>query len=217
MVNQPPRRSVRDLLVPPAPRDATALPVPSGPLPPVEDPRLFVKLYGPAPDAARVVDAGPGYTVMEDQYGHQFRTEGKRPWRNNNPGNIMMTGRDDDVSMKHGAIGKDKGGFSVFPTQEAGMAAMRELLFSPDRPYANRNIDAIVEKYAPKAHGNDVEKYKRLLYSRVKTNEPIKRMNPAQREALIDAMLQMEGYYEGGNISIGDKRWARKPERVIKR
>jgi hypothetical protein len=62
-------------------------------------------------------EAGPGNSVIyTDTSGKQWQFEGgNRPWRNQNPGNLVPG----KVSKRNGAIGK-AGGFAVFPDYETG-------------------------------------------------------------------------------------------------
>jgi len=73
--------------------------------------------------------------------------------RNNNPGNI----RYGDFAYKNGATGRDSGGFAIFPSMEAGVAAQRALL----QNYllqGNDTIRKVVSKYAPSSE-NDTSGY----------------------------------------------------------
>ena len=206
MLPQPPRRSMRELLVPPAPRDATVVP-PGKPGAP--NPALY-ELFRDMPQIARVVETGPGYAVAEDPYGQSFRIDGSRPWRNNNPGNVSAL--DTDFAERHGSIGKDDKGFAVFPTQKAGIDAMRELLFRPQSKYLNIDTDSLVERYAPAKGGNNVPRYQRFLHQQVQAGDrTLKEMTPQQREALMNAIMRYEGYPKGGKITMGDKAWSTTP------
>lgn len=76
-----------------------------------------------------------------------------RGLRNNNPGNI----RYGDFAKKYGATGQDDKGFAVFPTMQAGAAAMAGLLKS----YASKGVDtisSIISKWAPSSE-NDTSAY----------------------------------------------------------
>lgn len=69
--------------------------------------------------------AGPHRSVIyTDSLGKQWQfLGGNRPWRNQNPGNLVPG----KVSKRNGAIGKaDK--FAVFPDYEAGHAALLDSL-----------------------------------------------------------------------------------------
>ena len=203
----PPKRTVRDLLMPPAPRDVTV--VPEGPVEALS--AREYELFRAVPDVQRVVSTGPGFAVMEDPYGNQFRVEGKRAWRNNNPGNIAAAS---GFAAAHGSIGKDDKGFAIFPNPKAGEQAMRELLFRPESPYANIDTDSLVKRYAPESHGNDVQRYQAFLRQQVQAGAtPIKQMTPEQREALMTAIMRYEGYPKGGTVMMDKQQWPSRPMR----
>ena len=69
--------------------------------------------------------------------------------RNKNPGNLRY-GR---FAKSHGAIGQDPAGFAIFPTMQAGKAAMADLLQSY-RHHGVDTISAMVSKYAPSSENN---------------------------------------------------------------
>jgi hypothetical protein len=70
-----------------------------------------------------------------------FYTPGTRPARNCNPGDIEW-GR---FTQAHGATGGDPR-FAIFPTCEAGFAAMRALLLGA---YVGLTVEAALNKWAP--------------------------------------------------------------------
>lgn len=200
----PPRRSVRDLLVPPAPRDVTVVPEGEAGVPTARN----YELFGATPEARRVVGSGPGYAIMEDQFGNQFRVEGSRPWRNNNPGNIR---NNTGFARRHGGIGEDREGFAVFPSPETGEEALRTLLFQPDSRYRNLRPDSVVSTFAPPKDKNDTPRYQKFVRKLVGTNEPVSKLTDAQREALISAIMRFEGYPKGGTVKMDDREWASRP------
>lgn len=70
-----------------------------------------------------------------------------RPRRNHNPGDIEA-GR---FATAHGATGSD-GRFAIFPSDEAGFAAMRALFQAP--LYRGLTVVAAIEKWAPSNENN---------------------------------------------------------------
>lgn len=72
-----------------------------------------------------------------------------RGMRNNNPGNIEYG----NFAKKHGATGSD-GRFAIFPTMEAGQAAMQELLRSNYLDAGKDTISKVISKYAPPKENN---------------------------------------------------------------
>ena len=79
-----------------------------------------------------------------------FLIKGSRPERNNNPGDIEWG----KFTQAHGATGGDPR-FAIFPTPEAGYAAMRALLRSA---YIGLTVQAALNKWAPPVE-NDVSSY----------------------------------------------------------
>ncbi len=67
--------------------------------------------------------------------------------RNNNPGNIEA-GR---FAVAHGATGSD-GRFAIFPTADAGFAALRALLAGP--AYRDKTVEQMLHSYAPPCENN---------------------------------------------------------------
>lgn len=144
-------------------------------------------------NVARVVDAGPGYTIVEYDNGRIERREGMRASRNNNPGNIEYG----PFAQRHGAIGMDyRGnrarGFAVFPDVDAGRAAKAALLDTP--AYANRSIRAGIERYAPAFENNSALYAQRVAAAAgVPVNTRIGELTPAQRAAFSREMERIEG------------------------
>jgi hypothetical protein len=102
----------------------------------------------------KYVKAKPGpnnSVVYTDAEGNDWIFEGgNRPWRNQNPGDLVPG----NISKRNGAIGS-AGGFAVFPDYQAGHSALMDSLKST---YGNRDIRALMEAYAPKKE-NDTEAY----------------------------------------------------------
>lgn len=72
--------------------------------------------------------------------------------RNHNPGNIMYG----IFAQRHGATGSDSGGYSIFPSDQAGFAAMSELL---EAYYAGLTVAQAIQKWAPSSVGNPTAAY----------------------------------------------------------
>lgn len=84
---------------------------------------------------------------------HMRGFRGSFAWLNRNPGNIMASGTD---------YGEYRGktnwhGFMIFPTQEAGFAAIGRLLRGPK--YSPKTLLAAFEAYAPASDGNNPVQY----------------------------------------------------------
>jgi hypothetical protein len=75
-----------------------------------------------------------------------FYVKGSRPERCNNPGDIEWG----KFTQAHGATGGDPR-FAIFPTPEAGFAAMRALLTTA---YVGLTVEAALNKWAPPVENN---------------------------------------------------------------
>lgn len=84
-----------------------------------------------------------------------FYTEGTRPQRNNNPGDIEAG----KFATAHGATGSD-GRFAIFPTAEAGFEALTALFNT--NGYRDLSIHNAIARYAP-SNENDVANYVALV------------------------------------------------------
>ena len=88
---------------------------------------------------------------------HEGWFEGSRSWRNKNPGNLRY-------SKQKKCVGKDKDGFAIFSTFEAGLEALyhqitiacdgRSKVYTP-----NDTIYDFFAKYAPSWDNNNSGKY----------------------------------------------------------
>jgi LysM repeat protein len=128
-------------------------------------------------------------TIYYDEKGPAIAVYGSRNRRNNNPGNIEYG----PFAHKHGAIGTD-GRFAIFPDEETGFRAMKDLLLS--NSYKNLTIRDAIKKWAP-APENDPQKYLEFVIQKtgLDENELIKNLTPSQLDALTKAMAAKEGYY----------------------
>lgn len=134
-------------------------------------------------------EPGPGRSVIyTDSDGKQWKFEGgNRPWRNQNPGNLV-SGK---VSKRNGAIGKaDR--FAVFPDYETGHRALLDSLLNE---HGNKDISALMNVYAPPKE-NQTKKYIAFIRERtgVKGNKKIRDFPPAEFEKLWQAIEKMEGW-----------------------
>lgn len=145
----------------------------------------------------KYITAQPGpktSVIYTDSKGNQWQFEGgTRPWRNQNPGNLVPG----KISQRNGAIGK-AGGFAVFPSYESGHAA---LLDSLKNTYGNKNIDSLMEAYAPEKE-NKTNKYINFVRTKtgIKNNKKIKDFSDLEFEKLWRAIEKMEGWGKEGTI-----------------
>lgn len=164
----------------------------------------------------RVLKVGAGFNVVEMADGSQVEQTGNWNWRNNNPGNIEFG----DLAKKYGAIQPDevlptkKGRpradrFAVFPTYEAGKKAKSELLFESNRAreletkadygkglgYKDKTLRQAIASWAPPEDNNDTAKYQaRVLASVGNQNKKMRDYTEKERQAILNAMQQMEGH-----------------------
>jgi hypothetical protein len=145
----------------------------------------------PAPFISARAD-GVMRVIYTDQNGEEtLYRGGSRAWRNHNPGNIIKS----PFANNHGAIGDD-GRMAIFPSREAGRAAMQALLRSPS--YAPLSIAAGIAKYAPQTENNTAA-YQRHVQQRsgLDLNLPLGTLTTDQMLRVIDAMIAMEGETAG--------------------
>jgi hypothetical protein len=140
----------------------------------------------------KVVEAGPGYTTVQDSSGKVVKRTGARNWRNNNPGNLIYG----DFAKKNKAIGTD-GRFAVFPTYEDGRKAKESLLFEGSG-YKNLDISHAIARYAPESE-NNVTMYINTVSKAagVPASTPLSALNSSQRHSILSAMEKVEGFKVG--------------------
>lgn len=145
-----------------------------------------------APGSSRQSMLASAPSAMVRDYGDHQKIGGSRAWRNNNEGNIRY-GR---TARRYGAIGKDQNGFAIFPTAAHGHRAKEALLFESDT-YRNLSLMQAIEKYAPPSENNTAAYQQRVLAAVGGNNIRMGSATPAQRQAIMQAMRQMEGWKEG--------------------
>ena len=134
-----------------------------------------------------------GKTVITSATGEkEIRKGGTISWRNNNPGNMRMS----EFSKAQGAIG-EAGGFAVFPTKEAGERAREKLLFEAES-YKNKTLAQAMQRYAPESENNTQAYIDALVKATgANPNTPLSNLTPDQRQKMLAAMKQHEGWKEG--------------------
>lgn len=122
------------------------------------------------------------------------RENGTRAWRNNNPGNLVYG----SFARENGAVGTD-GKFAIFPTEEAGMQALRELLRSDK--YSNLTLAAAINKYAPPKE-NDTRGYQRKLskITGVPLTTKLSALNDVQLHEVAKTIRSIEGWKAGKEV-----------------
>lgn len=150
----------------------------------------------PANGFVAVIDSTSQALTYKNADGTQtIYSGGSRAWRNNNPGNM----RYGETARNHGAIGKDYSGFAVFSTYVAGKNAAYDLLFNKTAPYYNLTLAETIFMYAPPNDNNDSKSYLNFVSKSAKISKDtyIKDLTPTQRDGLMKAIFNMEGYQSG--------------------
>lgn len=121
---------------------------------------------------------------------------GNRGWRNNNPGNLVASSW---TQSQPGYIGTD-GRFGIFDSVEAGRKAQAALLGTKN--YQTLTLSQAVSRYAPEFENNTTAYTQAIADALgVPTNTPMRDLTPAQREAMISAMHEVEGSNTFGTSS----------------
>ena len=149
------------------------------------------KQLGGSSSISQVIDAKPGYNVVQTPEGDVVKQEGQRAWRNNNPGNIEYG----PFAEKNGAIGSD-GRFAIFPSKEHGANAQSDLLFNSDG-YKNLTLTDAISKYAPSFENNTPAYQKNILNAVGGVNKVMSQYTDAERNAILGAMHIVEGNKQG--------------------
>lgn len=120
--------------------------------------------------------------------GKQNGKQAPRNARNNNPGNIEYG----DFAKRHGAVASD-GRFAIFPTKEAGSAAMDALLQNYKRQ-GRKTLRQIINRWAPSTE-NDTNGYVKNVAKRlgVGPDDPLDMDDPKVAAAVAREMARMEG------------------------
>nr|DAJ30625.1 MAG TPA: virion protein [Caudoviricetes sp.] len=159
------------------------------------------------PPAGKAGGSGNVRTYTMQGGGSFRKVGGSRSWRNNNPGNMEYGA----FAKAHGAIGTD-GRFAIFPTEEAGRLAKEALIFEsnggkrlPNNPldygagigYRDKTLTQMIAAYAPASENNTRAYQQRVLAAVGGRNKQMRDYTPAERKAIMQAMLVVEGWKEG--------------------
>lgn len=159
------------------------------------------------PPAGKAGGSGNVRTYTTQGGGSFRKVGGSRSWRNNNPGNMEYG----TFAKSHGAIGTD-GRFAIFPTEEAGRRAKEALIFEsnggkrlPNNPldygagigYRDKTLTQMIAAYAPASENNTRAYQQRVLAAVGGRNKRMRDYTPAERKAIMQAMLVVEGWKEG--------------------
>ena len=120
----------------------------------------------------------------------EIKSGGSPAWRNNNPGNLRP------AASNVGQIGT-AGGYAVFGSATAGLAAMTALLRRP--LYQRKTLAQAMATYAPPEDHNPTAAYLAFVAKAVgvASNVLLAALSEAQLRALTAAMCRFEGWLVG--------------------
>lgn len=147
-------------------------------------------------EITRVVEAGPGYLIVERPNGAIQKLQGTRNWRNNNPGNLEYG----NYSISMGAIGTD-GRFAVFPNYAAGRTAKEKLIFEGNG-YKGLTLMQMITRYAPPSENNTTWYQSMVMAAVGGINKLMGQYSPTERNRILAAMEKVEGFKPGTVIDI---------------
>lgn len=143
------------------------------------------------PPAGKAGGSGNVRTYTTQGGGNFRKVGGSRSWRNNNPGNIEYG----DFARRYGAIGTD-GRFAIFPDEATGQRARAALIFNGDK-YRNLTLTQAIERYAPSSENHTTAYQRRVLAAVGGANLPMHKYSPAQQQAILRTMQDVEGWKVG--------------------
>lgn len=143
-----------------------------------------------------------------------LRSGGTICWRFFNPGNIRPSKTSVCNALKIGTGDTKSGRFMIFPDYDTGWEALKQLLRVS---YKDSMVRTVARAYAPTGDGNDPEKYTSFIVRKavVNADDYIRDMDNVTLERVMEAIKQMEGYYnkeetqqeniiQATNITISD-------------
>jgi hypothetical protein len=116
---------------------------------------------------------------------------GSVAWRNNNPGNLKYG----PLAIANGAIGEDANHFAIFPSYDAGLQALRQVV---TKTYAGATINSMMNSYAPPSENNTATYIATLTQQLgVPGTTAISALSQAQLDILIHGIAKVEGTLPG--------------------
>lgn len=152
---------------------------------------------GSVSGVVKVVSAGAGWTKMQLSDGSIVTARGNRNFRNNNPGNIEYG----SFAKGQGAVGGD-GRFAVFSSYESGLRAMEALIFTGSS-YRNKTLTSAIARYAPPSENNTRSYASNVLRAVGGKNKVMSQYTAAERRAIVNAMVAVEGRNNATYTSTG--------------
>ena len=142
------------------------------------------------PNVSGAADRSNLSVTYEDENGNRIvKSGGKRPWRNNNPGNIIKG----ETARRLGAIGDD-GIFAVFPDVKTGAKAMDSLL--KGSRYQSLSLGDAIARWS--ANEDEVlEAYRRRVeeWTGLGRDRPMSSLTPEEFARVVEAMQRQEGIW----------------------
>jgi len=136
------------------------------------------------------------------------KSGGSHSWRNNNPGNI----KGGHFAKEHGATGEDTSGFAVFPSEETGDSARRDLLFGPNSKYRNLPVSDAIARYTSGDSPEEVKAYQTAILKAINNDDiPLKDLPENEKTAMLDAMKNHEGWKVGTEEVVNHASYAAPP------
>jgi YD repeat-containing protein len=119
----------------------------------------------------------------------EVRSGGTRTWRNNNPGNIRPGNLDGEIGSA--------GGFTVFSSEDAGLAAIPALLLRPR--YQALTVFGAIATWAPPGDNNDTAAYQRRVQdlTGIDGQTRMNTLDANQLQSVVNAIRNVEGWTVG--------------------
>jgi hypothetical protein len=126
---------------------------------------------------------------------HMRNREGTHAWLNNNPGNLTGKAGGPDYGQYRDKFNWHN--FLIFPTFEAGFAAIAARLLRPD--FRDLSILDAFRKYAPASDGNDPDAYASAVASAagLSTSTLVRDLTDEQMRLMQEKIAQIEGSVPG--------------------
>lgn len=146
---------------------------------------------------AKPAPAKPARQERQTEYGDYVKVGGNRAWRNNNPGNLKF--QKGGFAERHGATGRDKDGFAIFPTEESGMAAQNALWRT--KTYQGLTIDQAVERWASTSPAKEKQEYKAKLSKAAGVTQDTRISDLSDEQiAKMTAIQRVQEGYRAGQV-----------------
>jgi hypothetical protein len=131
---------------------------------------------------------------------HMRGLEGSFAWLNNNPGNLTGAAGGPDYGQYPGKLNWHN--FLIFPTRDAGYAAIATLLRGPG--YRDLTILQAFARYAPASDGNDPVAYAQAVASGagVSTDVRVRDLTDDQLRLMQDKIAEVEGARPGDVLTV---------------